>query len=243
MTDDAINALREARLANIGIFAELARLADNHAFVPRDPAAPDVTLEIMVAALERSPYAARALIRRVLANDRLVIEAAEALIGDGPALALRRLDPDRDEACTFAWANDPVERAMAWSPEPIMSYDHHAWIRSPMRNAWIVELAGTPIGLVRVEGEDDEVSITIDAEFRGRGHGTAALRLIQAEHRAPMTAVTRVENHASRSAFERAGFVLQGVASGAAYYRWKPSTKRRSADFVQPLPAIWDDRS
>lgn len=222
MTDDAIHALREARRANIGIFAELARLADDRAFVPRDPAAPDVTLEIMVAALERNPYAARTLIRRVLANDRLVIAAGEALIGDGPALALRRLDPARDEACTFAWANDPTERAMSWSPGRITTTEHHAWIRSDRRNAWIVELAGAPIGLVRVEGEDDEVSIVIGPAYRGRGHGTTALRLLLAEHRAPCIAVIRTENHASRAAFERAGFVLASEDGTAARYRWRP---------------------
>ena len=217
---DAIEALRDARRANITIFAELARIADCRTFTPRDPAAPDATLDIMVSAMQRDPDAARTLIRQVLENDRRVVAAAEAWIGGD--LALRRLDPDRDLAATFTWANDPTERAMSWSPHPVSAGEHWLWLRSDRRNAWIVELAGEPIGLVRVEGENDEVSITIGAGHRGRGHGTAALRLLQATHAAPMIAVVRTENHASRSAFERAGFICTSGGASPARYRWQP---------------------
>ena len=90
---------------------------------------------------------------------------------------------------------------------------------------------GTPIGSVswhsvgygpNRRSRAWNIGITILPEHRGRGHGTAAQRLL-AEHLFATTDANRVEastdtrNIAEQRALERAGFRREGVLRGAQY--------------------------
>ena len=90
---------------------------------------------------------------------------------------------------------------------------------------------GTPIGSVswhsvgygpNARSWAWNIGITIVPEHRGRGHGTAAQRMV-ADHLFATTDVNRVEastdtrNVAEQRALERAGFRREGVLRGAQY--------------------------
>lgn len=101
----------------------------------------------------------------------------------------------------------PVERMVAALDDgtPIGSLSWHAVAYGPNRRstAW-------------------NIGITILPEHRGRGHGTAAQRLL-ADHLFATTganrveATTDVENVAEQRALERAGFRREGVLRGGQY--------------------------
>lgn len=90
---------------------------------------------------------------------------------------------------------------------------------------------GTPIGSVswhrvgygpNARSRAWNIGITILPEHRGRGHGTAAQRML-ADHLFATTDVNRVEastdvrNQAEQRALERAGFRREGVLRGAQF--------------------------
>ena len=90
---------------------------------------------------------------------------------------------------------------------------------------------GSPIGVVSWHGVGYgpnrgsrawNIGITILPEYRGRGHGTAAQRML-ADHLFATTDANRVEastdtrNVAEQRSLERAGFTREGVLRGAQY--------------------------
>ncbi len=132
--------------------------------------------------------------------------------GDDPFLAhVRR----REIAGEFNWFDERAEERVAAAVERL-----------------VVALDdGTPIGEVSWHGVPYgpnrrsvawNIGITIVPEHRGRGHGTAAQRML-AELLFATTDANRVEastdteNLAEQRALERAGFRREGVVRGAQY--------------------------
>ena len=130
-------------------------------------------------------------------------------------LILRAVTQD-DRQLLFIWANDPTIRAMARTQGPISWINHCAWFaeksESPETCIWIAEADGEPIGQLRLDiaGDAAEIDISVATTQRGKGHGSAMLRMLSSVHCPPgttrVTAVVRIENTASATAFRNAGF-------------------------------------
>ncbi len=118
----------------------------------------------------------------------------------------------------WEWRNDADARRASFDPNPIPFESHEQWfarkLGDPHSRIFIAEVDGTPVAYVRFEVDDGhaEISVAVDPLARGRGYGPAAIaegaRLLFAETAVErITALVKLENSASRVAFERAGFV------------------------------------
>ena len=139
-----------------------------------------------------------------------------------------------DTQTVYRWICDPQVRAAAFSSEPIPPETHAAWfarkLADPSSLYWIAEdPAGIPVGQVRIErgAEGAEISIVIGEAARGRGVGSAVLRLAGARYRSEsgeqrLLAFVRADNPASTRAFEKAGFTRAGdaIIKGVAALRF-----------------------
>jgi RimJ/RimL family protein N-acetyltransferase len=82
----------------------------------------------------------------------------------------------------------------------------------PVERTWVVRVGGRAAGAVRVEpgAGGHEVGIWLARDDRGRGTGTAALRLLRAEQSAvasgaPLVARTTASNHGARGLLRTLG--------------------------------------
>jgi spore coat polysaccharide biosynthesis protein SpsF len=129
---------------------------------------------------------------------------------------LRPAAPTDCEAL-WRWRNDPATRRASFQQDEIPLDAHTRWFAEslgrPDRRIYIVVVNDLNAGAVRLDLDRDEarVSINLAPEWRGQGIGTRALRLLCREvcgspELERLSAQVRPENHASRVAFERAGF-------------------------------------
>lgn len=136
-----------------------------------------------------------------------------------------------DSERLLAWRND--ERAVRFSGSgSVVSPDRHQrWFESkfddPSTRIWIAEFDHRPVGMVRtdVRNATGEVSLGLDADFRGQGLGWRILRLLQHEVRAEhqvvtLTAKVHEQNAASLRTFERVGFARSAREGDFTVYRW-----------------------
>lgn len=136
-------------------------------------------------------------------------------------MALRAARVD-DGDLLFAWTNALRASGLALSgSEPLERSAHDAWFAARLENPdcriRIVEHAGAPVGMVRLDWEADRttetvaVSVYVARECRRLGLASAAIEraLRDAAHeRGALTAAARVrpENTASLRLFETLGF-------------------------------------
>lgn len=118
----------------------------------------------------------------------------------------------------FAWANDPAVRRNSFSSKEILYEEHKTWYRKllsdPDRRQYLYVQDGIPVGQVRVAaaGDDAEVSYSICAEKRGKGHGKRLLCLLQKQIKEDfpqvkhLIAKVKAGNAASGNAFLGAGY-------------------------------------
>ena len=138
---------------------------------------------------------------------------------------LARLD---DEDLILQWANDPLVRENAFTPDPIKLGTHQSWYRSRLRELdqcrfYIVEtLAGFPVGQVRFErsGEAWEIHYGLDARARGQKLGKPLLRaailaLRSSTNEAPLFGRVKGSNISSCRVFEGLGFAREDAGEGA----------------------------
>src|SRR6185436_4282225 len=97
-------------------------------------------------------------------------------------LHVRRATRD-DLLAAFRIANDPSVRGNSFHDQPIPLADHVAWfeakVGSPEVRFWVLEVAETPVGVIRYERISEttvEAHFAIAAALRGKGLGTQALR-------------------------------------------------------------------
>jgi RimJ/RimL family protein N-acetyltransferase len=122
-----------------------------------------------------------------------------------------------DADLLLEWRNDSATRAASFSSEEIPRQAHLRWLAGKLEDErcalLIVEVAGVPVGQVRLETDGDtaEIHIALAPAARGRSVGRQALRLAVAE--APsllgvsrVTANVKADNEPSLRAFEAAGF-------------------------------------
>lgn len=134
---------------------------------------------------------------------------------------------EADAERLLRWANDPAARAASLSTAPIAWDAHVTWLRGRLRDPncdllVVCDTDGEPFGMVRFDLRGDEavVSVNLDPAARGRGLGARALaaacRGLFARRRVGrVRAIIRVENRASRRAFEKAGFRRAQAAGDA----------------------------
>ena len=137
-------------------------------------------------------------------------------------LKLRQIS-EEDCKLIWTWANDPEVRAVSFSSEAIPYEDHVTWFESKLNDPscyfYIAEdISNEPVGQVRYEreGNEAEISISLDRKFRGKGYGPSLLRFasqkffeisdVEAIH-----AYIKEGNETSIAAFEKAGFVFVGT--------------------------------
>lgn len=165
---------------------------------------------------------------------RKTIEQGQALIdGYGAERILNHLDSgavklrkaSRND-CKLIWelANDPVIRDASFSNAFIPWEDHVKWFETQLNDPHfyfyiIMDASEIPIGSVRFDVSDAEtvVSASIGSPFRGKGYGTAALRLavnelFKSARIEQIHAYIKPENKISVSAFINAGF--KEIAAG-----------------------------
>jgi len=141
-------------------------------------------------------------------------QAPEAAVAG--ELVLRPATSD-DAARLLEWRNHPTTRAASLSTAEIDLDTHRAWLadrlRDPDCRLLIVVHDGEPVGQLRLDRDDTtaEVSIGLAPQAQGRGLGTQALRLLDAEAAAwpdvrRLTARVRAGNVASARAFRSAGY-------------------------------------
>ena len=139
-----------------------------------------------------------------------------------PPLRFRRVE-EADCRRIWEWANDPITRAASFSSEPIGWETHVDWFYRKLDDSscqfFIAEDSkGTPVGQVRYDRDKDKwiISVSVAPEFRGRGYGMAIIALSIDElspYHGIIHAYIKPDNRASIRAFEKTGFVDQGMTT------------------------------
>lgn len=115
----------------------------------------------------------------------------------------------KDSELLYQWR---VEGETAtWYEGPKTSLkEHREWLNDRLHNpcvkVWIVEAGGVPVGVVRLDS-NDELSVEIDPEHRGLGYGTLAILAACARAEGRVKACVDQTNLHARGAFLKAGFV------------------------------------
>jgi UDP-2,4-diacetamido-2,4,6-trideoxy-beta-L-altropyranose hydrolase len=133
---------------------------------------------------------------------------------DGRTVNLRRADSS-DSDIMLEWQSAPGIRAYSRHPHPPDRQSHEKWLDAKLRDPncvlTVIELDGTPAGVLRLDRLETEqmyeVSILVAPGQQGRGVGGAALDL--AAHVYPaaeMRATISQANAASIRMFERHGY-------------------------------------
>jgi UDP-2,4-diacetamido-2,4,6-trideoxy-beta-L-altropyranose hydrolase len=123
-----------------------------------------------------------------------------------------------DARLLFEWANDPEVRAVSFNSDPIPWPDHERWFHSRLANTNAVLFIAQndkeqPIGVARFEiaAGVATISITVAANFRGRGYGSQLIELasemvLQRPDVTAVRALVKPDNIASARAFLVAGY-------------------------------------
>jgi UDP-2,4-diacetamido-2,4,6-trideoxy-beta-L-altropyranose hydrolase len=133
---------------------------------------------------------------------------------------LRRARED-DSRLLFEWANDSEVRAAALSSNEILWAEHVLWFANKMKNPDCTILIaederGDAIGQFRIDwrsAQDGEIDVSVSRDWRERKYGGKVIRLgVEAAFAgkpalgARLHAFVKLQNQASRRAFESAGF-------------------------------------
>lgn len=134
----------------------------------------------------------------------------------------------------WRWRNEEKTRAASINTLPIPYSTHKAWLnralRDPTKSIFIVMAEeGTPIGYVRFHMLDSEaeVSISLDRDWRGKGYGSAAIRLasdqiIASSPVKTIIAYVKENNYRSLKAFWKARFVTKDLTGGIYRLEYTP---------------------
>lgn len=125
---------------------------------------------------------------------------------------------EADRELLFAWANDREVRINSFSGGGIPWTEHVEWFRRMMEDGdtcqYIYMAEGQPAGQIRVciSEEEAEISYSICAGYRGRGHGARMLELLtervgkELPQVKRLTARVKEKNIASRKSLQKAGY-------------------------------------
>lgn len=124
---------------------------------------------------------------------------------------------EEDMDLLFTWANDPEVRKNSFSTGNISYEEHKRWFAQLMqdgsRKQYIYMADGEPAGQIRLDlqGDTAEVSYSICAGKRGKGHGKKMIGLLRELLREEscvrtLTAKVKAGNPASERAFLADGY-------------------------------------
>ncbi len=153
------------------------------------------------------------------------------------AISLRSVR-ESDHQTLFEWVNDRELRIQSTAYRPVSWIEHLQWLEGlvtdPTRELLIIDAGdGTPIGQIVLSSispvhRSCEFSIRIGREAdRGRGVGSTAIHLMLDHawndlglHRVSLT--VHESNVRARRAYEKCGFIQEGVLRDAAFVdgRW-----------------------
>jgi RimJ/RimL family protein N-acetyltransferase len=140
-----------------------------------------------------------------------------------------RAATEDDAGLLLRWANDPDTRTASFSRGPIDPATHATWLRSvlgdPARRLWIALADDAAVGQGRLDvlspGDGERISISVAPEARGRRLATPLIAAVCAEAHGDVEAEVRLENTASRRAFEAAGFLEVDRDDDRSVLRWQ----------------------
>lgn len=118
----------------------------------------------------------------------------------------------------YEWSNDKVVRRNAFNTSPIPYSDHVNWfnksLESNSREIFIAMIDSNPVGMIRIDKDDDEaiISYLVDQNHRGTGIGTQMLKSLQNMVKnnnsdiKKLVGLVKKENTASCKAFEKVAY-------------------------------------
>lgn len=127
---------------------------------------------------------------------------------------LRRVEY-KDKQLLYKWVTDKTVRENSFHTGEISASEHEEWFEkhfySEQCDMFILEYKGEPIGQIRIEWESDcgEISYSIASGYRGQGHGTILLQMVETELKGrgkQLVAKVKKGNVASGLLFERVGY-------------------------------------
>lgn len=138
-------------------------------------------------------------------------------------IAVRKVT-SADSDTIFRWANEPAVREHSLNRKTISPEEHAAWFNNkviaPDSRMYIMELEGVPVGQIRFDIDilrsQAAIGYSVDAAFRGKGLGTALIRLGIAALQAArpdineIKAVVKTTNIPSLQVFEQLNFLKPG---------------------------------
>ena len=129
---------------------------------------------------------------------------------DGPITIRRAKLSDRDQL--LEWRNDLDTRIACRDQGLVSQQRHHEWfgkvLEDPSRQLMMVEFENQPAGMLRLDlGHQNELSWTVSPDFRGRGIGSAMVKLLTGSVDCEVVAHVREENLASIRIAQTAGLI------------------------------------
>lgn len=132
---------------------------------------------------------------------------------------------ENDCRLVWEWANDPDVRAVSFSSEPIRWEEHVQWFKAKLSDPdclflIAIDSEGVPIGQARFdmvrENKEAVISVSIDRKCRGKGYGSAMIRLasqklLDLSEANVIHAYIKRDNEASIRAFVKAGYRKAGA--------------------------------
>ena len=124
----------------------------------------------------------------------------------------------KDKDLLWRWANDPVVRKNSFNSDQIPMDEHSRWLKGKLDSSKtcfiIIEQDSNPVAQVRYDSiseNEAEVSFTVAKEYRGKGIGSAALKLTFEEACKSLQVdrirgITLESNKASQRVFHKAGY-------------------------------------
>ena len=124
-----------------------------------------------------------------------------------------------DEILLFNWINDPDVRKWSFRNDPIPLDEHKNWFKKkiddPDTLLWIYEYNNSPVGMVRLEKNNNEIILNYLLSLESRGKGLASKMLQMAMKKVirywknlTIVAYTIPGNMPSIKSLEKAGFYL-----------------------------------
>ncbi len=131
---------------------------------------------------------------------------------------------ENDMLLYFNWANDASVRENSYQSDLISLENHQNWFYKKIKDEMSYMLVfenhiGIPIGQVRIQKHDENtaiIGISNDTNHRAKGYASKMIEIASNEflkqnQQICISAYIKIDNNASRKAFEKAGYVLDVV--------------------------------
>lgn len=126
-----------------------------------------------------------------------------------------------DSALLYRWRIED-ETADWYESEPISRDEHDQWfaarLRTPAVRIWVVETDNRPIGVIRLDS-NDELTVQIDQAWRNIGYGTRAAKWACEHADGRVKANIDAANLPALRAAEKARFALR---DDVRFLLWRP---------------------